>query len=78
MDRAMGMATNVPTDLVQGETPPTLVTSELSGVFPENITVGTVDLPARLEGNYAVATVRLDDKFLSTVREVAVLVNGGE
>jgi hypothetical protein len=76
MDRAIGRATNVPVALFNGENAPTLVTSGLTGIFPENITVGTVCQPTTADGNYCSAPVTLDNDLLSRLREVVVLVDG--
>jgi rod shape-determining protein MreC len=73
--KAIGVATNIPSSVCQGNVEVVLVTSELSGIFPKNIVVGTVTVTDPAEEYYFSADVTLDDELLSKLYEVAVLVN---
>jgi rod shape-determining protein MreC len=73
--KAIGVATNIPSSLCQSNDDVVLVTSELSGIFPKNITVGTVPITDPAEEYYFSADVTLNTELLSKLYEVAVLIN---
>jgi rod shape-determining protein MreC len=69
-----GNAENVPAEMAQNCEKILLVTSSLSGFFPENIAVGTINPPKKISGNDFSASVVLDHTLLSRIYEVAVLI----
>jgi cell shape-determining protein MreC len=71
---AMGNATSVPANIAENDEAILLVTSELSGIFPKNIAIGTVNPPREIVGNSFSAAAILNDKLLSRLYEVAVLI----
>jgi rod shape-determining protein MreC len=74
LGHSIGSAANVPASIVEDDREIVLVTSELSGVFPRNILIGTVKPPEEIFGNSFSAAVVLNDTLLSRLYEVAVLV----
>jgi hypothetical protein len=77
-DRAIGKASNVPIDLAQSGEVVTLATSELAGIFPGGIFVGTIASPDATNANRFSATVNLDNALLSKLYEVCILCPIGE
>jgi rod shape-determining protein MreC len=75
VSEAIGVATNIPFDFLQNGEKITLVTSHLCGIFPQNITVGTVVFHGIKAKKQFSSKVILDGELLSKVREVSVLVN---
>ncbi|MDR1890779.1 MAG: rod shape-determining protein MreC [Puniceicoccales bacterium] len=73
--QAVGFATNIPTKIVSDGEPILLVTSELSGVFPENIAVGFIKSQEEHDRNFFSSDVTLNGDLLSKLYEVAILVN---
>jgi hypothetical protein len=72
---ALGKATNIPMELAQDSEKIVLVTSELAGIFPKNLTVGTIHA-SELTGEHLLsANVALNNRLLARISEVAVLVN---
>ncbi|MDR2737760.1 MAG: rod shape-determining protein MreC [Puniceicoccales bacterium] len=80
INRATGVATNIPLSVLQGGEKITLVTSPLSGIFPKNITIGTVNSTGIIgENRKRFSTkVTLDGELLSKIYEVSVLINRGD
>ena len=77
LGKSRGRVANVPSDIAQSNEKITLVTSELSGIFPGNIAVGTIDSSRVAEKNCSMDVI-LDGEALSKVYEVAVLANVGD
>jgi cell shape-determining protein MreC len=73
--QATGIATNIPTAIVADGEPITLVTSELSGVFPKNISVGLIKSPGEHGNSFFSSDVALDNGLLSKLYQVAILIN---
>lgn len=69
-----GQACNVPSKLLPDDGSVVLVSSELSGIFPENLTIGTIRSLDNTGEKYISAAVNLDDDVLSKLYEVSVLV----
>ena len=69
-----GQAYNVPSKLLPDDGSVVLVSSELSGIFPENLTIGTIRSLDNTGEKYISAAVDLDDDVLSKLYEVSVLV----
>jgi cell shape-determining protein MreC len=69
-----GQAYNVPSKLLPDDGSVVLVSSELSGIFPENLTIGTIRSLDNTGEKYISAAVDLDDDVLSKLYEVTVLV----
>jgi hypothetical protein len=76
--QATGIATNIPTEIVSDGEPIGLITSELSGVFPKNISVGLIKPPEEHGNSFFSSNVTLNNDLLSKLYEVAVLVNIGD
>ena len=70
-----GSVINVPTDIVVGENQSLrLVSSELGGVFPQDITIGQVSLlSSGTDGIFLTGPVELSENLLS-IEEVTVLI----
>jgi cell shape-determining protein MreC len=75
LNQGVGIATNILTEIVSDGKQITLVTSDLSGVFPKNITVGFIKLQGEHERKIFSSDVILNNGLLSKLYEVAVLVN---
>lgn len=70
-----GRVSDVPPDLQPSPGRPlTLVSSELGGVFPAGLTIGTIhELAPGRDGLFQTGPVRLDERLL-TLREVSILI----
>jgi hypothetical protein len=73
--QAMGIAMNIPAEIVSNEEPINLVSSELSGVFPKNISVGLIKSPGEHGSRFFSSDVSLNNDLLSKLYQVAVLIN---
>ncbi|MDR2776698.1 MAG: rod shape-determining protein MreC [Puniceicoccales bacterium] len=76
--QATGIATNIPMEIVSDGEPISLVTSELSGVFPKNISVGLIKSPGEHESSFFSSSVALNNDLLSKLYQVAILINLGD
>ncbi|MDR1457793.1 MAG: rod shape-determining protein MreC [Puniceicoccales bacterium] len=76
--QATGIATNIPMAIVADGEPLNLVTSELSGVFPKNISVGLIKSPGEHGNSFFSSDVTLNNDLLSKLYQVAILVNLGD
>jgi rod shape-determining protein MreC len=73
--QATGIATNIPTEIMSDGEPISLVTSELSGVFPKNILVGLIKSPGEHGNRFFSSDVTLNNDLLSKLYQVAILIN---
>ncbi|MDR2432149.1 MAG: rod shape-determining protein MreC [Puniceicoccales bacterium] len=73
--QATGVATNIPREIISDGEPINLVTSELSGVFPKNISVGLIKSSRKHEGSFFSSNVTLNNDLLSKLYQVAILIN---
>ncbi|MDR1528002.1 MAG: rod shape-determining protein MreC [Puniceicoccales bacterium] len=76
--QATGIATNIPTEIVSDGEPISFVTSELSGAFPKNISVGFIKSPGEHGGRFFSSDVILNNDLLSKLYQVAILINLGD
>jgi cell shape-determining protein MreC len=76
--QATGIATNIPTEIMSDGEPIGLITSELSGVFPKNISVGLIKPPEEHGNSFFSSNVILNNDLLSKLYEVAALINIGD
>jgi rod shape-determining protein MreC len=74
-NQATGIATNIPREIVSNGEPMNLVTSELSGVFPKNISVGLIKSPGEHGNSFFSSNVALNNDLLSKLYQVAILIN---
>lgn len=74
-NQATGIATNIPREIVSNGEPMNLVTSELSGVFPKNISVGLIKSPGEHGNSFFSSNVTLNNDLLSKLYQVAILIN---
>lgn len=74
LNKARGHAEEIPYEIFNNSNTITLITSSLSGIFPEGIIIGTVKSPYNKGEEYFNETVHLNGNLLSHLYEVSVLI----
>lgn len=74
LHNAKGLASELPSEIFNNSNTITLVTSSLTGIFPEGILIGTITLSNNHDEEYFSETVNLNSNLLSHLYEVSVLI----
>ena len=74
LNKARGHADEIPYDIFDNSDTITLITSSLSGIFPEGMIIGTVTSSDNHGEEYFNTTVELNSDLLSHLYEVSVLI----